>query len=265
MTALRNYDMHVMRAGKSIYRISSGKKLASDDPAGTLIAQKLHAKIRELGVLIRRTEEVQDILDCVYGETMARQSILQRMHELSIGMANDTLSKDEKSIMMAEFAELAKEFGIKTFEQTGMEIVNLAVGDSSGEFVFKKGDMVYVDGEWKKLSELEIEHAANGEAIAVSTTGLSDYVDRMMKQNLSSASALSAFSSRLSFRLERLYTEEENAMAALSRIEDVDLANEIMEFVKENILAQTSLAVAAQANALPKHVLSLIEALPATS
>ena len=51
-------------------------------------------------------------------------------------------------------------------------------------------------------------------------------------------------------------------MAALSRIEDIDIAEEIMEFVKEQILAQTSLAVAAQANALPEQVLKLLENIP---
>ena len=230
-----------------------------------LIAQKLHVKLREHEVHIRKTEEMQDILDCVYGETMARQSILQRMRELSVGMENDTLSKDEKHMMAAEYAELAKEFGIQTFEKTGMEIVSLGIGEDSDDLVYKKGDMVYLDGKWKKISELEIEKAVDGVPIAVSTTSLTDYIDGIMKQNLSSAGALSAFSSRLSFRLERLYSEEENAMAALSRIEDVDIAREMVEFVKESILAQTSLAVGAQANALPKHVLTLLEALPDTS
>jgi len=262
MTALRNFDLHEMKAGRSIYRISSGKKLTSDDPAGMVIAQKFHAQIRELGVIIRKTEEMQDMLNCVYGETMSRQNILQRMHELSIGMANDMLSKDDKAIMAVEFAELAKEFGAKTFEKTGMEIVALGIGDSAGDFVFKKGDMVYVNGEWKKISELEKEHAANGGAETISTTGLTDYVDGMMKQNLSSAAGISAFSSRLSFRLDRLYAEEENAISALSRIEDVDIAKEMVDFVKENILAQTALAIAAQANALPQQVLSLLDALP---
>jgi len=265
MTALRNYELHVMKVGKSIFRVSNGKKLPSDDSAGMLIAQKMHAQLRGLDVHIRKAEEMQDLLDCAYGETMARQNILQRMRELSVGMENDTYSKDEKSIMAVEYAELAKEFGVKTFEKTGMEIVSLGIGEADSGFVFKKGDMVYVDGEWKKISELEKERAADGVPIAVTTTGLTDYVDGMMKQNLSSASALSAFSSRLSFRLERLFAEEENALAALSRIEDVDIASEMVEYVKESILAQTSLAIAAQANALPKQVLTLLEALPDTS
>ena len=79
------------------------------------------------------------------------------------------------------------------------------------------------------------------------------------------ASTFSAFASRLSFRLDRLYTEEENAISALSRIEDVDIAKEMIEFVKESILAQTALAIGAQANALPEHVLTLIDTLPDTS
>ena len=264
MTALRNYDMHVMKVGKSTYRLSTGKKLPSDDPAGMMIAEKFRARIRELDVYIRKTEEMQDMLDCVYSETMARQSILQRMRELSVSMASDTLSKDEITIIAAEFAELAKEFGIKTFEKTGMEIVSLRIGEAVNDFVFKKGDMVYIDGEWKEISELEKKHISSDGSAAASTTGLIDYVDGMMKQNLLSAAALNAFSSRLSFRLERLFAEEENAIAALSRIEDIDIASEIVEYVKEKLLAQTALAIAAQANAMPGQVLKLLETLPDT-
>ena len=265
MAALRNYEMHIYKASKSIFRISSGKKLPTDDPAGMIIAQRLHSRIRELGVLTHQTEVMQDMLNCAFGEAMGRQNILQRMRELSLGMVNDTLPNDVKQIMALEFTELAKEFGVKTFEKTGMEIVSLGMGESAGDFVFKKDDMVYVDGEWKKISELEKELAAGGDPIAVSTTGLTDYVDAMMKQNLFTAATFSAFASRLSFRLDRLYIEEENAIAALSRIEDVDIAREMIEFVKESILAQTALAIAAQANALPEHVLTLISTLPDTS
>ena len=265
MTALRNYEMHTYKVSKSIFRISSGKKLPADDPAGMIIAQRLHGRIRELGVIIRETETMQDMLDCAYAETMGRQNILQRMRELSLGMVNDTLTKDDKAILAAEFTELAKEFGVKTFEKTGMEIVALGMSESASDFVFKKGDMVYVDGEWKKISVLEKELAIDGNPITVSTTGLTDYVDAIMKQNLFTASTFSAFASRLTFRLDRLYTEEVNAIAALSRIEDIDIAKEMIEFVKESILAQTALAIGAQANALPEHVLTLIETLPDTS
>jgi flagellin len=265
MTALRNYEMHTYNVSKSIFRISSGKKLPADDPAGMIIAQRLHGRIRELGVIIRKTEEMQDMLDCAYAEAMGRQNILQRMRELSLGMANDTLTKDDKAVLAVEFTELAKEFGVKTFEKTGMEIVSLGMGESDSDFVFKKGDMVYVDGEWKKISELEKELAANGSPVTVSTTGLTDYVDSIMKQNLFTATTFSAFASRRTFRLDRLYTEEENAIAALSRIEDIDIAKEMVEFVKESILAQTALAIGAQANVLPAHVLTLIETLPDTS
>jgi flagellin len=254
--------MHEMKASRSIYRLSCGKKLTSDDPAGMMIAQKFHAQIRELGVIIRNNEQLQDMLNVAYGEQTGRQNILQRMRELSIGMSNDTMSREEKEILAVEFKELAKEFGVNTFEKTGMEIVALETDKLKGEFVFKKGEKVYVDGEWTKLSDLEKVQEKSGGTPIVTTTGLTEYVDGMMKQSLMSASSLSAFSSALSFRLDRLYAEEENAIAALSRIEDVDLAKEITEFVKEQLLAQTAMAMAAQANALPEQVLKLLESLP---
>lgn len=262
MTALRHYGVHETKLCKSVFRLSTGKKLASDDPAGAMIAAKLQARIRELGVIIRKTEEKQDMLNIAFGDTMGRQNILQRMRELTLGMANDTFSQAEKDILAVEFEELAKEFGVKTFEKTGLEIVALETGDSISDLVFKKDDMLFIDGEWKKLSELEKAQEMKGEKTPLKTTTLTDYVDSMMKQNIFAASSISAFSSALSFRLERLQAEEGNAIAALSRVEDIDIADEIMEFIKEKMLAQTSLAVAAQANALPEQVLKLLETLP---
>lgn len=261
MTALRNFNMHEMKIGMSIFRLSSGKKLAADDPAGMVISQKLHAKIRELGVIIRKNEEMQDALNAAFDERMAQQNILQRMRELTIAISNDTLSQGEKTILATEFSELAKEFGIKTFEKTGMEIISFGTGGAEDELLFKKGDKVFSDGEWKNLSELTEAQALETGTPAIKTMSLTDYVDKMMKQTLSSAVSISAFSSSLSFRLERLYAEEENAVSTLSRIEDVDMAREIVEFTRESILAQTSLAVAAQANALPQQVLTLLESI----
>ena len=67
MTAVRNFGLHEMKTGKSIYRLSSGKKLAADDPAGMIIAQKFQVRIRELNVYIRNTENMQDIDNsCVF-------------------------------------------------------------------------------------------------------------------------------------------------------------------------------------------------------
>ena len=180
-------------------------------------------------------------------------------------MSSDTYSQNEKSLLAAEFEGLAKEFEIKTFQKTGMSIVAVDLGGSSDEIMFKKGELVYKDGEWTDINELldkqPIEKKEPEQPIK-RVTSLTDYVDMMMHQNLSSAASMSAFASRLSFRLDRLYTEEENAIAALSRIEDIDMVHEIVEFVKERILAECSLAMAAQANALPEHVLFLLESLP---
>ena len=184
------------------------------------------------------------------------------MRELTIGMSNDALSHNEKSIMMVELTELAKEFGNATFLKTGMEVVAFGNGGNDDKLVLKKGDLVYIDGEWKEINcFLEEQGEDKIEPVGV-FTGLTDYVDNMINQNLSSAASISAFASRLTYRLERLYNEEENATAALSRIEDIDIVEALVEFVKEKILAQSALAMAAQANTLPKHVLSLLESLP---
>ena len=287
MTATRNYGIHVQNVGKSIYRLSSGKKLLTDDPAGAIIASKLQARIRGLSILTRSTEETIDILNTASGEALGRQNILQRMRELSIRLATDTLSQDEKSMLLAELTELAKEFSLDTFRNTGMEIIAVGNGSLSDELMYKKGDLVYNEGKWIKLSELEEKWAKEGKLdldsatvlegtkiegpsadsedkptnIAITKKGLTEHIDDIMKSNLMSVISIGAVANALSFRLERLYSEEENAIAALSRIEDVDMAKEIADFLKESILCKVSLAIAAQANAQPKHVLTLLESI----
>ena len=207
------------------------------------------------------------------------------MRDLSISLANGTLSQDEKSILLAELTELAKEFSNETFRTTGMEIIAVGNGSLSDELMYKKGDSVYREGKWIKLSEFEEKWAKEGKldldsapvlegtkiegmpsdaegkpiALAITKKSLTEHIDGLINSNLLSAASIGAVASSLSSRLDRLYSEEENAIAALSRIEDVDIAKEIAEFVKENILCKVSLAVAAQANAHPKHVLTLLE------
>jgi flagellin len=292
MTAARNYGVHANNVSKNIYRLSSGKKLLTDDPAGVIIASKLQARIRELGRMTRAAEYAIDALNTASGEMQGRQSLLQRMREISIQLGNGTLTQDDKSILMAELTELAKEFSDSTFKNTGMQIIAVGNGSISDELMYMKGDLVYNEGRWTKLSELQekwvkegkfdinsIEPLEGGVPIEVNTDegsneklitlepissitvnmSLTDYIDSLFKGNLMSFASIGAATSALSFRLDRLYAEEENAIAALSRIEDVDMAKEITQFVKNSILCQVALAVAAQANTHPNHILTLLD------
>ena len=204
------------------------------------------------------------------------------MRELSVSLSNDSLSQGDKSILLAELKELAKEFSDVTFNKTGMEIIAVGNGSATDELMYKKGDLVYNEGKWIKLSEFEEKWEKEDKLNSASDIGLhsikldepttkqqavesitkrslTEHIDSIMKGNLMYGASIGASASALSFRLDRLYAEEENAIAALSRIEDVDYAKEITEFLKEKIMCDVSLAVAAQANAYPNHVLVLLE------
>ena len=261
MTAMRNYGLHAQNVQKSVFRLSSGKKLLADDPAGMMIAQKLQARIRELEVYIRDTERTQDIIEIEYSERMSQQNILNRMRELATAMENDTMSKSDKELLMMEFTELAKEFGLTTFRNTGLEIVSLRQDGIIDDLVFKKDDKVFINGKWTDLRDLVMEGPEDTGDETPLYTGLAEYVDKMREQNISSAVTMSAFASRLCFSLDRLAAEQENAIAALSRIEDVDMAKELVEYLKESILAKCAIAVAAQANAYPAFVLTLLDSI----
>ncbi|MCL2147650.1 MAG: hypothetical protein FWH52_07565 [Synergistaceae bacterium] len=94
------------------------------------------------------------------------------MRDLSISLANGTLSQDEKSILLAELTELAKEFSNETFRTTGMEIIAVGNGSLSDELMYKKGDTVYSEGKWIKLSEFDEKWAKEGKLDLDSATFL---------------------------------------------------------------------------------------------
>ena len=260
MTAAKNFAANVQTVEKSVMRLSTGKKLLTDDPAGAAIAQRIRAQVRSLGVMSRNAERMIDEQNIREGDLMARQELLAAMRELSIRLSNDTLTQEEKSILMVEYTELAKEFADATHNRTGMEIIAFDSGPLKGELMFKKGDMVYNGGKWVRLDELiASRQEAGADGSDRLYAGLTDYIDSKIKDNLLSLASVGAFSNRLTHQLEVLNAMEEQALAALSMIEDIDIVKELVDFVKATILVNCSIAVAAYANAIPERVLALLE------
>jgi flagellin-like hook-associated protein FlgL len=279
MSAVRLFGQHNAEAAKSIFRISSGKKLPFDDLASISVSARLRSRIRELDVMVEKTEQAMDHTAIVSGEAMGRQDMLSRINELSLQLNSDTNTMEEKKLIALEVKELSKELEHATLQETGMEIVAVGNGSPVDELLFKKGDKVYYDGQWLELKKLldsgELQ-TLDGEPIdepnmeesgkvgqikepEEKVHSLTEHVDALMKDNLQSFAVIGANANSLSSRLDRLLSEQENAIGALSLAEDIDIAKEYTNFVKETILAQVAAAMAAQANALPRNVLALLD------
>lgn len=255
--ATRYYGMHQNNIAKSMMRLSSGKRInsAADDPAGMAIAQKIRMQIRELRVNIRNEEMYQDTLNAAYDQSKYRSDLLGEMREIAVRMSTGTLTQEDMSALSMQYTQLLEELTQGMLKGTGLEIIAIESGNMAGEFLFVRGDKVYMDGKW-----VDFSLAADGAKLTSAKSMLS-YVDSLFKSNMSSAAQFSAMASRIDYKLNRLFAQEENATEALSRIEDVDMAKEILNLTRESLLSQCALAMVAQANSTPENVLYLLESL----
>jgi flagellin len=240
-------------AAKSMERLSSGYRInrAADDAAGLAISEKLRGQIRGLSQAQRNSQDAVSLVQTAEGSLNEVHSMLQRVRELAVQFQNGTLSTADKAAITAEAAQLQSEIerignsadfnGIKLLDGTG------------GTISFQVG-------------------ANDGDVIAVDTATLSDKIGTIDVNGTDAISAIDAaiesvsalrgdfgaVQNRLEHTLNNLSTYQENLMASESRIRDVDMASEMVEFSKNQILQQAGTSMLAQANQAPQAVLSLL-------
>jgi flagellin len=252
------------KAAKSMEKLSSGYRInrAADDAAGLAISEKMRAQIGGLAQAQRNAQDGISLVQTAEGSLNEVHSMLQRVRDLKVQYLNDTLSSGDKSAIVSEVTALAKEItdiGGKT-EFNGITLLN-GTGGSAGTITFQVGanggetvtvqtkDILGASGTGSIDS---ITSAANFDAI-----GISD-IDAAITNISTLRSDLGAAQNRLEHRLNNLATYQENLVASESRIRDVDMASEMVNFTKLGILQQAGTSMLAQANQAPQNVLSLL-------
>ena len=240
-------------AAKSMEHLSSGYRInrAADDAAGLAISEKLRGQIRGLAQAQRNAQDGVSLVQTAEGSLNEVHSMLQRVRELAVQYQNGTLSTSDKAAITAEATQLASEI-----ERIG----------SSADF----NGIKLLDGSTTTVS---FQVGANdNDTISVATASLGGKVGSI---DVSQANAISAIDSainnvstlrssfgavqnRLEHTLNNLATYQENLTASESRIRDVDMAAEMVEFTKDQILQQAGTSMLAQANQSPQSVLSLL-------
>lgn len=248
-------------ASKNIEKLSSGLRInrAGDDAAGLAISEKMRGQIRGLDMASKNAQDGISMIQTAEGALNETHSILQRMRELAVQSSNDTNTTADRDAMQQEVTALTAEidriatqteFNTKTLLDGSLTDVNLQVGANSGQSMqFTIGDMqsaaLGVGG-----IDLAADHATSTAAI--------DTINAAIESVSTERSNLGAIQNRLEHTINNLGTSSENLTAAESRIRDVDMAKEMMEFTKNNILTQASQAMLAQANQQPQGVLQLL-------
>lgn len=252
---------------RSMEKLSSGFRInrAGDDAAGLSISEKMRAQIRGLNMASKNSQDGISMIQTAEGALQETHAILQRMRELAVQAANDTNVTADRSAIGDELSELGKElsrikdnieFNEKKLLNGTAQTVSLQVGANKDQtmgldFATKGIDLSDVV---TNVGSLTSTHVAGNTVANTTLSSIQTEIANVSKGR----SLLGAYQNRLEHTIKNLDNSAENLQAAESRIRDVDMAKEMMEFTRQNILQQASTAMLAQANQAPQTVLQLL-------
>jgi flagellin len=248
---------------RSTEKLSSGYKInrAGDNAAGLTISEKMRGQIKGLDQASTNAQDGISLIQTAEGALNETQSILQRMRELAVQASNDTNVTADRSAIAKELSALEAEvtrIGSQTEFNTmkllngGFSGKNLQVGANEGQNIsFSILDM---RAGALAVSGINSSVGTYGSATAAITT-IQSALDRVSTQR----SALGALQNRLEHTIANADNTSENLQAAESRIRDVDMAQEMVKYSKDNILQQAAQSMLAQANQSTQGVLSLLQ------
>ncbi len=260
MNTNRQLGITTGNQAKSTEKLSSGYRInrAGDDAAGLTISEKMRSQIRGLNKASSNAEDGVSLIQTAEGALNEAHSILQRMNELATQAANDTNTSSDRTAVQKEIDALTSELS-RIAATTQFNTMNLL----SGSFTGKNLQVGALEGQKISISISTMNANALGVAsLKVSSFGKAGSAMTLIQKAIGKVStqrsALGALQNRLEHTIANLDTTSENTSAAESRIRDVDMAEEMVEYSKNNILAQAGQSMLAQANQSTQGVLSLL-------
>ena len=262
MNANRNVNINSTAASKSMQKLSSGLRInnAADDAAGLAISEKMRGQIRGLDQGSKNAQDGISLIQTAEGALNETTSILQRMRELSVQSATATNTSADRTAISTEFTQMKDEI-TRIGTQTEFNTKALI----GGAFSTATLDFQIGANADQKIS-LNIKNMTSSGLVltgaSVGTTTNSQLATALLDTALASVSNeranLGSVQNRLEHTINNLNTSSENLQTSESRIRDVDMAKEMSEFSKNNILSQAAQAMLSQANQQPQQILQLL-------
>ncbi|GAB4082723.1 flagellin [Modestobacter muralis] len=261
MNAYRNLSVTDGQMSKSLEKLSSGFRInrAADDAAGLAISEGLRSQIGGLKVASRNAQDGISVVQTAEGALTETHSILQRMRDLAVQASNDgSLSDTDKAKANEEFTALKSELDDiatkTTFNGTNLlngtyTAKNFQVGSNAGETLSLSIGNMGASGLSVNASAVGTASGASAAITAVNTAIGTVSTER---------AKLGATQNRLEHKINNLNATVENLSASESRIRDTDMAQEMTNFSRTQILSQAGTAMLAQANQSTQSLLSLL-------
>ena len=260
---------------KDIEKLSSGMRInrAGDDASGLAVSEKMRSQIRGMRRAERNAEDGISFIQTTEGYLQEIQDILQRIRELAVQSSNGIYTDEDRMQIQVEVSQLVDEIDrVASHAQfNGMNML-------TGRFARPLGENTPTASMWFHMGAnmdqreqvfiqtmtargLRMRAISTGSTVSISTPEKSNRtigsVDMALMQVSKQRADLGAYQTRLEYAAKGLMSGYENLQASESRIRDADIAEQMVEFTKNQILVQSGTAMLAQANLMPQSVLQL--------
>jgi flagellin len=272
LVAQNAVNVNARSLSKAMEQLSTGKRIngAKDDAAGLAISQVMTAQIRGLNQAVRNANDAISLLQTADGAMIEQSNMMQRMRELAVQAATDTVTTDQKAYLNAEFQNLRTEIDRigTTTQWNGANLLDKSAASNTGVYTFQVGAQsttgntvtVTID----KATTAGIYSAIDSTAVVdISTTanasGAIGALNTALTASNNQRATIGAKINQLNYAADNLSNISMNTAASRSRIEDTDYAQASTELARTQIIQQAATAMLAQANQSPQSVLALLK------
>ncbi|OHD76184.1 MAG: flagellin [Spirochaetes bacterium RBG_16_67_19] len=278
--AHRQQKLNSWAIDKDMEKLSSGLRInrAGDDASGLAVSEKMRSQIRGLRRAEKNAQDGISFIQTTEGYLQETQDMIQRLRELAVQASNGIYSDEDRMQIQVEVSALVDEVNrIASHAQfNGMNLLTGRFARFTGENVVTASMWLHIGANMDQRERLFIGTMTaqglglqnpNGPPHTATFISLSSpdranmaigLLDEAMKAVNKQRADLGAYQNRLEYAMKGLAVGAENLQASESRIRDVDMAEQMVEFVKNQILVQSSTAMLAQANTKPQTVLELL-------
>ena len=276
MFAQRAEGVTEVRQQKNIEKLSSGEKInrAGDDASGLAVSEKMRAQIRGLNQASRNAANGISFIQTTEGYLQETEDIIQRLRELAVQSSNGIYTEEDRTYIQVEVSSLIAEVDrIASCAQfNGMNMLTGRFARATGENTPTASMWLHIGANMDQRTQVYVS-TMTASALGIRNVGTEEIMtlatpddanraigtlDEAIKKINKQRADLGAYQNRLEKTVEGLDVAAENTQSSESRIRDTDMAAQMVEFTKDNVLSQAGTAMLAQANQSSQNVLSLL-------
>ena len=276
MFAQRSLGITNVRIGKEIEKLSSGMRInrAGDDASGLAVSEKMRAQIRGLNQASANASNGVSFIQVAEAYLQETTDIMQRIRELAVQAANGIYSAEDRMQIQVEVSQLVAEVDriASAAQFNGMNMLTGRFAQAAGENVATASMWLHIGANMDQrirvyigtmtASALGVRTMSDNQVMSIETAEDANHgigtIDEALKKINKQRADLGGYQNRLEMAVVGIDIAAENLQAAESRIRDADMAKQMVEYTRNQILVQSGTAMLAQANSNSQQVMSLL-------